>query len=400
MPPDRTPARTRLTAMIAQSLNGTLWVLLLLVAPARTVVEVLAALAWPSWRPFEVIGSLHPRWVPFIVFVAVAYFATRWALGHLLGQLTELRLLTLPHPSDGMTAAAVPFTIGWLLAAALTETLGVPDVLAGLVVLHAIRIGRPIPVVPPPAPVPLPSPPKQLPDAGKIELPEAQEDDTHFYRSFSWLFEKAPQRRAGPGQRCRLDMAIPRRMYDQFKKRAHRVTSDVELVEFANAELDDEVVTALTTRLRGIALSTESDALAEIHLTMAFTLALRYALDEVEYGGEYPKFPVETLVDQRGDCEDHAILCGAALYRLGHPVCLVLMDFEEGVGHAALAVAAPEPIPGVSFHSPELGQEVFYCEVTPPVEATTETTSQVQWWLGMHPPAGAKNFRLLPIGVA
>ncbi len=388
-----------MSTMIARPLNGLLWVLLLLVAPVRTVVEILAAFAWPSWAPFQTIASLDPRWLPFTALVVVAYFATGWAVNRLVPRLNEIRLLTLPHPPDGLTASAMALTIVWLIAAALTRTLTVPGALVALVVLHAIRRGETMPVVPRPAPEPLPTPPRQLPEAAKTDLPDAQEDDTHFYRSFSWLFEKAPQQRAGPVQRCRLDMAIPRRVYDQLKKRTHHVTNAVDLVEFANAELEDEVVATVAARLRDIALSTELDVLAEIHLTMAFTLALRYALDEVEYGGEYPKFPVETLVDQRGDCEDHAILCGAALYRLGHPVCLVLMDFEDGVGHAALAVAAPQPIPGVSFHSPELGQEVFYCEVTPPLEATTETTSQVQWWLGMHPPAGAKNFRLLPIGV-
>lgn len=385
--------------MIARALNGVLWILLLLVAPARNAVEVLASFAWPSWAPFQALASLDPRWVPFTGLVVIGYFGTGWGLARFIPMLSEFRLLTLPHPPDGLTATGMAMTIVWLVGAALTRTLTVPDALAALVIFYAIRRAEPMPVAPRPAPEPLPSPPKQLPEAAKLDLPDAQEDDTHFYRSFSWLFEKAPQRRSGAVQRCRLDMAIPRRVYDQFKKRTHHVTSDLDLVEFANAELDDDVVATVAARLRDIALSTQLDALAEIHLAMAFTLALRYTLDQAEYGGEYPKFPVETLVDQRGDCEDHAILCGAALYRLGHPVCLVLMDFEEGPGHAALAVAAPFPIPGVSFNSPELGREVFYCEVTPPLETTTATTSQVQWWLGMHPPTGAKNLRILPIGV-
>jgi hypothetical protein len=57
---------------------------------------------------------------------------------------------------------------------------------------------------------------------------------------------------------------------------------------------------------------------------------------------------------------------------------------------------APEPIEGISFHVPQLGADMFYCEVTP-ADVTTATTTAIGWWLGMEPPKDASGFRVLPI---
>lgn len=63
-------------------------------------------------------------------------------------------------------------------------------------------------------------------------------------------------------------------------------------------------------------------------------IAYRSDLDTTGFR-EYPRFPLETLWDRVGDCEDVAILAGAILARLGHKV--TLLDYP---GHIAFGVEA------------------------------------------------------------
>jgi hypothetical protein len=100
------------------------------------------------------------------------------------------------------------------------------------------------------------------------------------------------------------------------------------------------------------------------------------------------------LVDMKGDCEDHANLCAAILYRLGYRVALVLLSTGDS-GHAAIAVETPIPVEGLTFYVPELGCQMAYAEVTPG-DLTTQETTAVQWWLGKAPPDGS-NYSLYPI---
>jgi hypothetical protein len=74
----------------------------------------------------------------------------------------------------------------------------------------------------------------------------------------------------------------------------------------------------------------------KLHFTIAFVQSLEYISDE----GEYPKYPVETLVDLGGDCEDTSILLATLLLKLRYEVMLVLLP-----GHMAVAVEWSEWLP-------------------------------------------------------
>ena len=97
---------------------------------------------------------------------------------------------------------------------------------------------------------------------------------------------------------------------------------------------------------------------AEISNVLAFVQAVPYSLDEDSTGTEdYWRYPVETVYDQTGDCEDTTILAAAVLRRLGHRVGTLLLP-----EHAALAVEAPPGTPG-AFVLHE-GRAMYYCETT------------------------------------
>jgi hypothetical protein len=61
--------------------------------------------------------------------------------------------------------------------------------------------------------------------------------------------------------------------------------------------------------------------------------AIPYQLDPYNNGFDYPRYPIETLVDRKGDCEDKAALLAALLNLFGFDVVMLLLP-----GHAALAM--------------------------------------------------------------
>ncbi|SHH10970.1 Copper amine oxidase N-terminal domain-containing protein [Thermosyntropha lipolytica DSM 11003] len=93
------------------------------------------------------------------------------------------------------------------------------------------------------------------------------------------------------------------------------------------------------------------------------------ALPYVPEEGEYPKYPVETLIEG-GDCEDKAILLAAFLKAMGYKTALIIFDGDPG--HAAVGVECPGAF-GSYFEKD--GVKYFYIE-----------TTNKGWRLGQIPP--------------
>lgn len=93
-------------------------------------------------------------------------------------------------------------------------------------------------------------------------------------------------------------------------------------------------------------------------LALAVAQGIPYVKDRDSVGkDEYWRYPIESLVDQEGDCEDSTILAAAILRRMGFDVAMIFTK-----GHAALGVAG---LPGAKGHFVEHdGRDYMYCETT------------------------------------
>ncbi|WP_207231375.1 hypothetical protein [Methanofollis fontis] len=84
-------------------------------------------------------------------------------------------------------------------------------------------------------------------------------------------------------------------------------------------------------------------------------------------GIEYPKHPLETLVDGRGDCEDTAILAASILDMMGYDV--VLLGYSD---HMALGIEMSDFKPFYSAYPPKYfdyeGKRYYYVETTNYIE--------------------------------
>lgn len=96
------------------------------------------------------------------------------------------------------------------------------------------------------------------------------------------------------------------------------------------------------------------------NFVLAFTQYIEYQSDDVFTGyEEYWKYPVETLYDQGGDCEDTSILFSAIAEAMGYNTCLLLFP-----GHMAAGIDLDiNPSQGMYYFSTG-GYNFYYGETT------------------------------------
>jgi hypothetical protein len=117
---------------------------------------------------------------------------------------------------------------------------------------------------------------------------------------------------------------------------------------------------------------------AEICLVLDLVQTIEYRLDDdPRHPGQtrradYWRFPLETIADRAGDCEDSAILTVALLSSLGHRTC-----FFDLPGHAAIGVAGLPETTGTYVTASD-GSWFYYTETTADGYAIGELPEEVQ----------------------
>jgi hypothetical protein len=102
-----------------------------------------------------------------------------------------------------------------------------------------------------------------------------------------------------------------------------------------NDPAQEELYRELLNQFRRIKAQQNLDDDEYLELMAVYVQSLKY-----ETGGENPaKFPVETVVDKAGDCDDKSLLLAGLLSREGYSVALLSFDKEN---HMAIGVGSDE----------------------------------------------------------
>ena len=246
----------------------------------------------------------------------------------------------------GLCLAACMVLVIWDAWVWLTGGLGI------LVFLYCrLRKGRD----PIPAPVlPTPLPPLEPAAPAEATVP----------RHFEWTFWTEPL--VGRAEHVGATVQVWQSEYDE--RHAEPRLAEVKDWGAYVAQGRGPTLRSLCEELRKRSEEKRLSRLHEVALALSFAQGgIRYALDEETEGQpEYPKYPVETIYDGQGDCEDKSIIAAAALRQLGHDVLLFNLPH-----HIALGVAF-EDLPG---DYEEFDGRRYYC-----CEATTEGA-----WIGYRP---------------
>lgn len=185
-------------------------------------------------------------------------------------------------------------------------------------------------------------------------LPWQQGSDAVDLR-FSWTFEGDPYE---------LEVAIPNALYDEYGKRsrAEIYSSTYEgyipdYQAYVFDALDDETIAAIANELDALGKGNGLSDDQILSLTLSFVQSLEYTVDSVTTPfDEFPRYPVETLVELGGDCEDSSILFASLAQSLGYDIVMV-----SPPGHMAVGVAG-DGLPGFSYEHE--GTRYYYAETT------------------------------------
>ncbi|HWG92428.1 MAG TPA: hypothetical protein VNZ52_16405 [Candidatus Thermoplasmatota archaeon] len=140
------------------------------------------------------------------------------------------------------------------------------------------------------------------------------------------------------GREFRLTAAIDPGRYEEARDRP-RSYNVWGYAQYAADPSDDPLITALADGLRASAAEAGLGEQDLPQLALDFVQSISYILDRDSMGREdYPRYPVETLAEGRGDCEDLSFLYAALLRELGYGTVLLLYP-----GHLVAGVAMTEP---------------------------------------------------------
>ena len=138
-----------------------------------------------------------------------------------------------------------------------------------------------------------------------------------------------------------------------------RPTEWEEWVDMVNDPDDDYCITSMVQNVNEAAIRDDLSEIDKVNFVIDFVQSLPYTEDSVTTDwNEYPRYPIETLFDRGGDCEDTSILVAALLDRLGYEVALLIPVDKN---HCAVGVAIEGAYGTYYDHD---GTRYFYLETT------------------------------------
>lgn len=177
--------------------------------------------------------------------------------------------------------------------------------------------------------------------------PDRSEDEDGFLRRFTWRFR---------GKLRTWEMEVPGPLFKYYTNR-HRTRS---FGVYISDPFDEPFISSLANRIRAFGTEIGLDERERINAAVRFVQSLEYTPDDVTTGQiEYPKYPIETLVHDGGDCEDTSILLGALLRELGCDVAPIVLPSHH---HMILGVSPTIDIDG--SHYEHDGMKYYTVEAT------------------------------------
>ncbi|MEM2889780.1 MAG: hypothetical protein QW358_00315 [Candidatus Hadarchaeum sp.] len=232
-------------------------------------------------------------------------------------------------------------------------------------------VPSPEPTTPPPAPPapvtpsPIPFPPLFIPPRPVVPGPIIDPDfiipsplpiptltgDDLVEKNFQWTYKE---------EKFNILMQIHQHNFDYY----HQLPR-LPIEKWADYAVEDmPEIRLIATHFQNIHLNKEWSTLEQAENVLRFIQqCITYSYDEDSTPkSEWPRYPIETLMEGTGDCEDVAILMGAILVRMGFRVALLVYP-----RHVALGIAGADNLPGFHVRVPEPGvgeRRYFYAEGT------------------------------------
>lgn len=178
-----------------------------------------------------------------------------------------------------------------------------------------------------------------------VKTPTQQQDDT-IKRVYSWDYN---------GRTFTGTFYFSKSTYNYYRSLGH---GNSNLAKYATDSTNRKIVSEIASLISDKADELGYSDYEAAMLAVTFVQSLPYTSDKVTTGAdEYVRYPIETLVDNGGDCEDSSILAAAIIREMGYGCALLRFD-----GHVAVGVKGGDGIYGTYFLKD--GDKYFYLETT------------------------------------
>ncbi|MEM7036222.1 MAG: hypothetical protein AAF570_04510 [Bacteroidota bacterium] len=139
--------------------------------------------------------------------------------------------------------------------------------------------------------------------------------DRYFELDFSWKYKGKPHT---------MEVKLPETTYEHYRSKRRDYKYGSYVLETAGNKIIPPLAKGLADKGKALGLNQFETA----EFIINFVQSLKYLKET----GEYPRYPVETLVDGGGDCEDTAILLAAILDELEYDCVLLSPPRHMAVG--------------------------------------------------------------------
>jgi hypothetical protein len=178
-------------------------------------------------------------------------------------------------------------------------------------------------------------------------ISEPNESTDTITRDYEWNYK---------GHDWTWNLSIPESLYDYYVARPRAQTEDYSI--YVTHPNDDEYIDTIIGEIEEAAADSGYDEIETVNFAVSFVQSLTYATDNVTTSfDEYPRYPIETLVDNGGDCEDTSILMTAILDAMGYGVVLI-----SPPNHMAVGILGSEGMSGTYWE--HNGGKYYYLETT------------------------------------
>ena len=185
-----------------------------------------------------------------------------------------------------------------------------------------------------------------LSESSKMIVSASDSASESYTQRYSWTYD---------GHNQSILISISKEDYDYYRDKTH---TKKDFRVYALSEDDRQILSRIVENFQGQGRRykfTEDQTALNV---VAFVQSMPYTSDSVTTGYvEYPRYPVETLADGGGDCEDKVILAAALLSEMGYETVLIKVS-----NHIALGIKSNTPLSETYYEYG--GEKYYYIEMT------------------------------------
>ena len=178
---------------------------------------------------------------------------------------------------------------------------------------------------------------------------QTQSQTQYYNQSFSWNYG---------GETWTWNLTIPAALYEAYVQVPDSVRTQIPLSGFGYfTTTEDSYMQRLAEKINETATQQGYSSYQEVNFALAFVQSIPYQTDLNSTGyQDYPRFPIETLVQNVGDCKSHSILFATLTLLIG-----VDTVFINPPDHLAVGVLGNN-LSGTYWAYDN--QNYYYCETT------------------------------------